>query len=48
LQKRRGQSLSLAYFGLELFLGVGIGFGLLVVACMGVVDARCHERLEAM
>ena len=33
--------------GLELFLGVGIGLDLLVVACVDVVDAKRHERIEA-
>ena len=32
---------------LELFLG-GIELGLLVVACVDVVGARRHERIEAM
>lgn len=34
--------------GLELFLGVGIGLGLLMVACVDMVGARRHERIEAM
>ncbi|PKN41224.1 MAG: hypothetical protein CVU60_12350 [Deltaproteobacteria bacterium HGW-Deltaproteobacteria-18] len=34
--------------GLELFLEVGIGLGLLAVACVDVIGARRHERIEAM
>jgi hypothetical protein len=34
--------------GLELFLEVGIGMGLSVVACVDVIGARRRESVEAM
>jgi hypothetical protein len=34
--------------GLELFLEVGIGLGLVVGACVDVIGAGCHERIKAM
>ena len=33
---------------LSCFLGWGSGLGLFLGAGVDVVDARCHERLEAM